>query len=357
MSLINQMLKDLESRRASGDLAQHAVGGMGAAARHKNRKQNVLLLGLLLVIAVLASISGYLLWQERQTLTAQQVAKPVSATAVAQVKPKTVLVTEPVVSQPMPSQSQPRQPLVTKEPASAATVRETPAGMTRPEAEEPTPAQNDDKESLPVTSRKSSSTRIKKHLRPQSREQLAEQQYQKGYALLQRGDRKGAESVWRKALRIDANHTSSRESLAILYLSQSRRIEAAEQLQKGLAFDPGNNKLALLYARMQLDAEDSKGAVATLEKAMQTQPQTADFYAFTAAVYQRMGDFEKSIAAYQAALKKQSKQSVWWMGLGISLEGAGKTREALTAYTEAKKSGHLAFKLKQYVEGRIKVLE
>lgn len=66
MSLINQMLKDLESRRASGDLAQRAVDGMGSAARNKQRKQSALLLSLVVLIAVLASISVYLLWQERE---------------------------------------------------------------------------------------------------------------------------------------------------------------------------------------------------------------------------------------------------------------------------------------------------
>jgi MSHA biogenesis protein MshN len=354
MSLINQMLKDLESRRASGDLAQRAVDGMGTAARDKQRKQNVLLLSLVIVIGILASISAYLLWQERQETTAQQAAENrVEVTATQQVAAKPVSTPVPTTAKSQPSP--PAKPLVQKAPSPMSSIRETPAGMTVPEIDEEDISQSQSvKREMPV---RTAPALIKKRLRPQSSEQLAEKEYQRGYALLQRGDRRGASEAWRKALRIDAKHTASRESLAILYLSQSRRIEAAEQLQKGLAIDPGNNKLALLYARMQLDAEDMSGAVKTLENAMQHQQQSGDFYAFTAAVYQRMGDYAKSIAAYQNALRQQSNQSVWWMGLGISLEGAGKNSEALTAYTEANKSGRLSLKLRQYVEGRIKALQ
>lgn len=353
MSLINQMLKDLESRRGSGDLAQRAVEGMGAAAR-KQRKQNALLLSLIVVIVVLASISAYFLWQERQTTTVPLAeANPVAPKPVQRVaeKPATEAAAPTVTSQPRSS----ARPLEQKRSSRAASVIETPAGMTVPEIEEEEIAQDQFMEEEPPV--QAVPERIKKRLRPQSSEQLAEKQYQQGYALLQRGDRKGAADAWRAALRIDAKHTASRESLAILYLSQSRRIEAAEQLQKGLAIDPGNNKLALLYARMQLDAEDMAGAVQTLENAMQHRQQNGEFYAFTAAIYQRLGDYAKSIAAYQGALKQQSNQPVWWMGLGISLEGAGKKKEALTAYTQASKSGRLSLKLRQYVEGRIKALE
>lgn len=353
MSLINQMLKDLESRRASDDLAQRAVDGMGTAARRKQRKQNLLLLSLLGVIAVLAAISSYLLWQEKQLEVAEPaVAKPAASVTAKPVPTKPAEVA--VVNQPQPA---PAAPLVQKAPSRS--IQETPAGMTKPEIVEDEPVV----EQRLVTKqpvepvREAPSAKIKKRMRPQSAEQLAEQQYQKGYAALQRGDRKGAEDAWREALRIDAKHSASRESLSILYLSQSRRIEAAEQLKQGLADDPGNNKLALLYARMQLDAEDMAGAVSTLENAMRMRQQNGDFYAFTAAIYQRQGDFEKSIAAYQAALKQQSTQSVWWMGLGISLEGAGKNKEALTAYQQAAKNGRLSLKLKQYVEARIKALE
>lgn len=347
MSLINQMLKDLESRRASGDLAQRAIDGMGAAGR-KRQKQNLLLLALVVVIAVLASVSAYLLWQERQV--------PVQPVTTVAAKPAPAPSAPPAL--PAAPEEKAVAPLVQKSAPANSVVRETPAGITRPEMEdEPADEERVVVEQPVVVPRKTPQPQIKKTLRPQSSEKLAEQQYQQGYGLLQSGDRKGAEEAWREALRIDAKHTASRESLAILYLSQSRRIEAAAQLQQGLALNPGNHRLALLYARMQLDAEDITGAAMTLEKAMAAQAQGADFYAFTAAVYQRQGDFNKSISAYQAALRQQPGQAVWWMGLGISLEGAGKLKEALTAYTEANKSGRLSTKLTQYVAERIKALE
>ncbi len=333
MSLINQMLKDLESRRASDELAQRAVDGMGAA-RHKPKKQGTLLLVLVVLIAVLASISGYLLLMKPPKEGAQQVAATSTSSTVAEKQKETTkVVKQPVapVTKP-PRQPQKPAPLVKKSPT-IPLVRETPVETSKLKAaEEESATSYVEAPKKTVTAPKEEfSTQIKKRLRPQSNEQLAEKQYQRGYALLQSGDKKGAEEAWRRALKIYGKHAASRESLAILYLSQSRHIEATEQLQKGLNANPGNGKLALLYARMQLEGDDLKGAVITLERTMRSQSQSADYHAFLAAVYQRKGDFSKSITAYQVALKQQQNQPVWWMGLGISLESAGMPKEALTA--------------------------
>jgi len=369
MSLINQMLKDLESRNTSDDLTQRAIEGMGnATQRNKSKQQSMLFISLLGLILVLAGFSGYLLWQENQTLAQPMPAANPALTAAATAQTNDSAVKPPVPSAKPIEKRQSSPPLVEKADDASAPVNKaehvakipsrperqveaaqpaSPVIVRKPKAKPPL-VEDDVAQPADV--------HIQKRLHPQTPEQLAEKHYQAGYSLLQQGDQRGAESNWKKALDADPGHSRSRESLAILYLSQSRRIEAAAQLKQGLARQPSNSTLALIYARMQLDDSDTKGAVATLESAMR-QPQSADFYAFLAAVYQQQRDFEKSIAAYQRALQMQPKQGVWWMGTGISMEGAGKKADALSAYKQAKESGRLAPKLMQYVEERIKALD
>jgi MSHA biogenesis protein MshN len=124
-----------------------------------------------------------------------------------------------------------------------------------------------------------------------------------------------------------------------------------------LDYHPGYGQFALLYARLQMENGDNNSAIAVMEKALQEQQQPADFYAYLAAIYQHSKDYAKSIAAYQRALNLKPQQSVWWMGIGISLEGAGKTNEAITAYHEALDSGGLTPKLQDFVKGRLQGLE
>jgi MSHA biogenesis protein MshN len=198
---------------------------------------------------------------------------------------------------------------------------------------------------------------IEKHIRPLRPQQLAELSYKEGYLQLQRGDRESAEATWRRALKQDPDHIASREGLAGLYLSQGRNVEAGTLLAEGLAHHPGHGRFALLSARLQLENGQAQDALTTLEKALATQPQDADFLAFLAALYQREKAFDKSVSAYQRALTLQPRNALWWMGIGISLEGAGKAQEAISAYHEAQNSGKLTPRLARYVEGRLAALE
>jgi Tfp pilus assembly protein PilF len=198
---------------------------------------------------------------------------------------------------------------------------------------------------------------IEKRIRPLRPEQRAELAYEDGYTRLQRGDRAGAEAAWRKAFEHEPRHIASREGLAGLYLSQGRRVEAGELLAEGLVHHPGYGQFALLSARLQVENGETAAALVTLEKALESRSQGAEFLAFLAAVYQRQKSFDKSVAAYQHALSQQPRNGTWWMGLGISQEGAGKYGEAITAYNEAKNSGNLPPRLVQYVEGRLGVLQ
>lgn len=367
MSLINQMLKDLESRRDPATAAHGVIDGMGDSARRT--PQRSLFIAMAVIIIALAAAMGYLLWQNLAQSTTANTTHKLNAALASSVLPasgenKTEPAPDHTKAEP-PAASPKVQPLVKKEarqgqpePAADSVQPASPVaggqsgdtGTTMASAETVDDTADEDEDY-------SNTQHIEKHIRPMRPAQLAEQHYQAGYTLLQRGDRNGAEERWREALVIDPTHIASREALAGLYLSQSRRVEAAEQLEAGLDYQPGYGQFALLYARLQLENGDNAAAIAILERALQEQAQNGDFYAFLAAIYQRQGAYRKSIAAYQRALQQQPRQSVWWMGTGISLERADKKDEALTAYREARKTGQLSAKLLEYVEGRIQALQ
>lgn len=436
MSLINQMLKDLESRRTPDNPANTLLQGNAVETRGRHSRQLLIMLSLL--VALLALVLAYMVWERLSGPaistpagnSAMSVEQPVEtpppppvtvtpATAAGALSVSKVANQEAMVVPKLPPE--PRPQLLAIEPrmltGSRATQRlsikgsnlhrdsritvfwegnekllppqrvhwrdsntieiELVTGTTAGEwlvaladnqnaplsfqvvaPAQPAPVKRADVATPPdVNEEHEPVTVVEKRIRPLRPDQLAEKAYKEGYRVLQQGNQEGAEKKWRAALRHEPGHIASREGLAALYLSQGRNVEAGEVLAKGLEHHPGHSQFALMYARIQVGNGQLGAALATLERAQGAQTQGADFFAFLAALYQRQKSYDKSVAAYQRALSMQPRQGVWWMGIGISLEGEGKTLEATTAYNEAKKSGNLPPKLVQYVEGRLKRLE
>jgi len=361
MSLINQMLKDLESRRTPDEATRGVLDGIGNPQPNPARRG--LLIGLLATVIILAAVMGYLLLRSNPATNS-------SPGLAANTNEQTTAVNKPGSSgaEQTPA-AEPAQPprkavLVQKNHTTPPETNKstTPAGITRPDETRQgtaeTDNQNRDKgdEAQRITER-NEPERMEKRVRPLRPSQVAEKLYQEGYALLQRGEQEQAADRWLKALAADPAHTSSREALAALYYSQARRVEAAEQLKQGLDYHPGNTQLALLAARLKIENGDMAGAITVMERALEERQQDAQFYAFLAATYQRDGDYRKSIGAYRQALSRQPGQGIWWMGIAISLENANMKSEALAAYNEALDSGVLAPKLRTYVEGRVAALQ
>ncbi|MFP5344918.1 MAG: hypothetical protein ACLGGU_04690, partial [Gammaproteobacteria bacterium] len=63
------------------------------------------------------------------------------------------------------------------------------------------------------------------------------------------------------------------------------------------------------------------------------------------------------VSAYRAALRLQSNQGQWWMGLAISLEAEQNPGEALSAYRRAQNSGVLTGAALDFVQRKITRLE
>lgn len=82
----------------------------------------------------------------------------------------------------------------------------------------------------------------------------------------------------------------------------------------------------------------------------------AESDALAAAAAQQLGQHDAAIAAYTRALRSEPDIGAWWAGLGISLEAAGRSAEALEAYHEARRRGPLDPALADYLGSRVDTL-
>lgn len=184
----------------------------------------------------------------------------------------------------------------------------------------------------------------------------AELEYQRGLAQINQGRMaEGMESI-RLALTHFPAHDSARQTLVALLIEAKRFDEAAPVIEQGLALDPRQTRLALLYARVKVELGDIPGGLAVLERYSEAGAQDQNFRAFRAALYQRLNRHADAVNDYTAALRLSPKSGAWWAGLGISQHALNRRAEALEAFRQAQAFGNLGPDLTAFVEQRIRQL-
>jgi MSHA biogenesis protein MshN len=181
--------------------------------------------------------------------------------------------------------------------------------------------------------------------------QRAEGAYRGALASLQEGRVGEAITSLQKALQVDPRHDAARQTLVGLLIENKRGDEAMRQLQLGLTFDPRQPALAMLLARLQIERGES--GIETLTRTLPYAAGNGEYQALLAGALQRQQRHREAAEQYQAALRTQPYNAVWWMGLGISLQAEKRNAEALDAFQKAKASGSLSAELQAFVERKL----
>ena len=231
----------------------------------------------------------------------------------------------------------------------------TPAGVA-------TPAQSEAGKratAAPVKPAADGATRpeIKKEMRAATPRDLADNEYRKAVALLNQGRLAEAEGGFQAALSLYPEHHNARQGLVGL-LVQGRKLEDAERvLEEGVKISPGQTGFNMTLARLQAERGDNALATATLQRGLEHAQGSAEYAAFLAALLQRQGRHEDAIEHFQAALQLRPGSGVWWLGLGISLQATHRPAAAQEAYRQARAAGNLQPDLAALAEQRLRQLQ
>ena len=350
MSLINDMLKDLDSRN-HGLAGAHAatLRGLGLAGMNVRRPlagHAMTLGGAGLLIAVV--LVGFAISNESRLQNAQGSPdarvettgvreSPMQDVAGTRLEPAGIIV-------PAQSNSAPVEvPAVTGH-SHTSQQRDTPAAgaAAKPfqSASEPAAA---------------TSSHIEVSPRPLSREQQLAHDFQAAATAVNDGNNAEAERLLEDLLMRDNGQHKARLLLAGLYIQQQRNSRAESLLASGLLHYPLHAPYAKLYAQLlAAQARDSEAIIA-LQGALPAAGKDAEYHALLAGLYQRNGKSGLAASGYREALRLAPAHGEWWMGLGISSEQAGDTNTATTAYRQALHYP-MSTALQQYVEQRLKTL-
>ena len=196
-----------------------------------------------------------------------------------------------------------------------------------------------------------------KQVRELTAQQRAENEYRKATMLMQQGKQDEAIGALEHALQLDGHHTAARQALISMLLNAKRQDEALAKAREGLKQDSAQTGLAMILARLQLEKGDLKPAIETLERSQMHAIEKTDYQSFLAALLQRDNRNKEAAELYMRVLQRAPQNGVWWMGLGISLQAENRLSEAQEAFGRAKSSNSLSPELMAFVDSRLKQLQ
>ena len=198
---------------------------------------------------------------------------------------------------------------------------------------------------------------IRKHDRPPTAPELADNEYRQASGLMQQGQLDQAREGFRAALNYVPEHHGARQGLVGLLVKAGQFTEAERLLQDGIRLSPEQSGFTVTLARLQVDRGDNAQAIATMQDGLRYAQNNPDYVAFLAALLQRQSRHEEAVEQFRSALRAKPAVGVWWIGLGMSLQALARNAEAQDAYRRARANGNLHPELAAFAEQRLKQLQ
>ncbi len=142
--------------------------------------------------------------------------------------------------------------------------------------------------------------------------------------------------------------------LANRLLQDQRFSELSALLERaGKPLSPGLRQVKARWLLMQGEPEL---AVALLEPSLPDIETLPEYYALMASLYQRNGQAGKAFEHYSQLIQSNDTVADWWAGLGVAADQLGQGRQAMFAYQQAMSLPGLNRALEQYIGQRLSAL-
>jgi len=357
MSVINQMLRDLDERQAS---EQERAGlpprlrPLPPAAARRAQSWRMLLLGIGIGALVAGGAVALVMAPDSTPPAAAVPPTPAPSAPPEQVsgdlgemKLSTLLALaqsmaeQPAADQPEPPGSAPAEGAPLAKPPEKSAPMPAAAPLPKPVPKSAAKSDRPKPETAVPATESTADASIDKRPRSGQARQMAEAEYRKAMQAVRRGDSAGALPLLRHALELDPALAPARQALLSVLVGARQWQDAQQAARDGLALDPAQTGWAVILARLQFEQGDAAGAVKTLENHAVHAGGDADYQGLFAYLLQKQERPAEAAQRFQAALALRPGEGRWWFGLATALEGAGKGEEARDAYARAREAGNL----------------
>ncbi len=331
MSLINQMLQDIEKRQGEGATESKLPEWVPAAVSER-RSSARYLLPALVFLSLAIIVTGFYFWQRPSSEpSVPALAVVVDAPASVPAVPAESTVPESSsISAPIPTATAPENPstpdrlMLTDEKPRTASAK---AAKAKPGAAARKPG-----EVRPATDRTAS---VAKSSPQNEAHELAEQLYRNALAAYAQGRTSESLNQSQQALMAEPAHLNARQLLIRQLIEQRDKDQARAVVRDGLQLHPAQVQWATLLARLELDKGDIVAARRVVDQSAPQASGSADFQSMAGAIAQRQGKPEEAAEFYRNALRLKPAEGRNWVGLGLALEADGHAPEAREAFRRA----------------------
>ena len=389
MSVINQMLKDLDERKP-----QTVAGQEQAPVYQASVKSSTKPIIIAVLITVACAFVAFSLWQMNQQN--KQLTEQLAQTQQVPKQTETISVSSPERESNKTSQTSPLsvQPAIASnqiepktEPAEVVTssneykaqmAEQAPEQIsnieqisnTRPverkiDGEAEVLAQATSKANIPVVEQTAKpNATMPKPAEPKatmsiarrqlSAPELAEQKFKQAEQALLLNQVQKAESLFEEVLLLTPQNNLARQQLAALWFGRQDYQAAINLLQQGISQAPNNIEFRLMQARIFQRQGNFRGAYDVLIEKAQTP--NVDYQALLANAAQQSQQFNAAIEAYQFLMQAQPQQAKWLLGLAVAYDSDSQFEQALLAYKQAVQQGGLSATTLNFAKQRLQEL-
>lgn len=415
MSVINQMLKDLDQRQAE----QGAMPNNGSVTKVQPIKSNKLnLIVIVLIVLILNAIGLYVwtLYQENQSLKLAteksvlqtnviqtpadsiveveqpQVASAVVSKNISEIKLTSNTIDENLLErEPIKNNSAVSRKLVNNEPVNveeinsglskidkpqnivskkieyrASKVNKTTSVKAESKVRTPktihtvntviTPIKNNNTDlfsenELFEEPKKSSLSISRRKLSPQK---LVQQKIKAAERSIIDNDILKAERLFEEVLLITPEHKSARKQLGALWFGRKLFKPAINLLSQGVVIHPNDIDFRLMKARILLNQKNNTEAFNVLNGL--STAKHVEYQVLLANTAQLLKRNNSAILAYEQLVSLESYKGKWWLGLAIALDRSSAFDKAKTAYNNALTKHDLSENSARFIRQRLNEL-
>lgn len=389
MSVINQMLKDLDERKPQADAEQEQRPMYQTPA-----KSSVKPIIIAVLITLVCALVGFVLWQmnqqnkqlteqlaqtqqlPKQTVTTsgsslelesnklaktpQPLAQPTIDNEQTELKTEPALVARSTIEYKAQMSAKPLEQ--TSDIAQISTTRPAKRKadgdaeiMVQVISETNTPVVEQTAKpnaTMPKAAEPKATMSIAR--RQLSAPELAEQKFKQAEQALLLNQVQKAESLFEEVLLLTPQNNQARQQLAALWFGRQDYQAAINLLQQGISQAPNNIDFRLMQARIFQRQGNFRGAYDVLREKAQTP--NVDYQALLANAAQQSQQFSAAIDAYQFLVQAQPQQAKWLLGLAVAYDSNSQFEQALLAYKQAVQQGGLSATTLNFAKQRLQEL-
>ena len=340
MSIINQMLKDIEQREK--DATQGRATSIDAEYPVRSRAWLWALSGALCVAIVLTAWWSLSWYFERQSVNSQVISSPAvvaevadEASSVSTDSHHDVDSSEPESSvtrhiTPVPRGRELAQPVVVAAKERPSETVPAVSDLAAPNTDTTTSMTSNDSTAAQDSPSASDepSTIGEMTIQRSTRDQQVESLYRRGLRALDENQMREASQRFQEVLLLAPDHHEARLQLAALTFGRGFPYEALTLLQTGLEIDSQYYPFLLLQARIYERLEQPEQALATIHGLTFSLPEDADLVLLQANLASDIGDWSLAVNSYQQLVEWRSDQGHWWIGYAFALTQKGDENDA-----------------------------